>query len=152
MIPEMPKQRLTHGQAGEAVVDLEIRYRTVEPPLGMLGTELLEIDRAVRESIRQARRAEPPEGREGWPPLRDSVRVVRAETRSPLGVEATGYFIGVLSSLTATGLTALIKNAIADRFKSRPPARPPIEIIVKVQIEEKSAQDHIELGDRGRSD
>lgn len=149
---EVPKSRSMRRDAGEAVVDLEIRYRTEEPPLGMLGTELLEIDRAVREAIRQARRVEPPKGREGWPSLSDSVRVVRAETRSPLGVEATGYFIGVLSSLTATGLAALIKNAIADRFKSRPPARPPMEIVVKVQIEEKSTQDHIELGDRGRSD
>jgi hypothetical protein len=140
----MPKA--TPPYAREAVVDLEIRYRTEEPPLGTLGVELLEIDRAVRETIRKARRSEPPKGREGWPSLSDSVRVVRAETRSPLGIEATGYFIGVLSSLTATGLTALIKHAIAERFKARPAARPSIEIVVKVQIEDKSAEDRIELG------
>jgi hypothetical protein len=148
----MAKSKLERLDAREAVVGVEIRYRTEEPPLGTLGIELLEIDRAVREVIRQARRDEPPMGRQGWPSLNDSVRVVRAETRSPLGVEATGYFIGILSSLSATALTALIKSAIAARFKSRPPERPSIEIVVTVKIDGESGKGQISLGDQGQAD
>jgi hypothetical protein len=145
----MPNPRRLHPR--EAVVDVEIRYRTDEPPLGTLGVELLEIDRGIREAIREARREEAPRGREGWPSLSDSVRVVRAETRSPLSVEATGYFIDILSGLTTAALIALIKKAISNRFKSRPEDREPIEIVIKVQIEERSAEDRIDLGaPRGR--
>jgi hypothetical protein len=137
---------------GEALVDVEVRYQTDEPTLGTLGVELLEIDRGIREAIREARREEAPKGREGWPSLSDSVRVVRAETRSPLNVEATGYFIGILSGLTTTALVAIIKRAISSRFKSRPEDRDPLEIVVKVQIEGRSTEDRIELGTRPRRD
>lgn len=138
-----PKETESRG----ARVDLEIRYPAAEPALGVLGLELLEVDRGIREAIRQARQEEPPKGREGWPALRDSVGVVRAATNSPLSVEATAYFIGVLSSLTAAGLAVLIKNAIGGRLGSRPPSRPPIEIVVRVQIEQQTKEDRLELGE-----
>lgn len=143
----MADSGLEEDDAREARVDVEVRYPSTEPALGMMGGELLEIDRGVREAIRQARRDEPPKGREGWPSPRDSVTVVRAETRSPLSVEATGYFIGLLSSLSATALVLLIKKTIGDRLATRSPVRPPIEIVLRVQIQDQGAEDRLGFGD-----
>lgn len=143
----MPQEQSDTVPREPVRVDLEIRYGDDELPLGALGGDLVEIDRGLRDGIRQSRREEPPKGREGWPSLRESAHVVRAETRSPLGVEATSYVIGVLGSLTATGIVAVIKKAMSSHMSSRPTDRPPLVVIIRVERDDKTAEDHLVYGD-----
>jgi hypothetical protein len=129
-----------HSEDGSERVDLAVRYPEGEPELGVLAYDLLEIDRGFREAVRRARSEEEPKGRAGWPGLRESPRVVRASTRSPLDIEATKVVTHIVELAIGGGLSILIAKAVSRRLANRAPRDRPVEVHVHVYGENNVIQ------------
>ena len=125
-MPARPRRQ--SGETAEAKVELRTHYPDGEPPLGTLAYDLLEVDRSFRDALREARLGERPAGREGWPRLSESPRVVRATTRSPLSIDAAA----IVDPAIAEIIGGLVVAAILSRFRNRPKDSPPTHTTIIV--------------------
>jgi hypothetical protein len=112
----------------ESTVSLEAYYPAGDPPLGVLAYDLLELDRAFRDALREARLGEESPGRTGWPRVLESPPVIRASTRSPLLIEA----MTVVTTAIGTAVGTVIGMKLGSRVEERPMDYPRVNITINI--------------------
>jgi hypothetical protein len=121
------------NEYSEARIEIRVTYPE-EPTLGVLGDDLLSIDRSIRGAAREARSPELRSPRSGWPSLAESARIQRATTNSPLEV-VSAIVIGVMANFTTDAVRALVRRQLATRLGNRPRSRVRVRVGFAVEID-----------------
>ena len=131
-------------ESQDGAFKLEIAYERESPKLGGLAHDLREVDRGLRDALREARLGEEPSGRRGWPRLVESAEILKIEKRSPLVLVA----LMELGELARDVVVALATQKIAARLSSRPRPTPPIRVTIEetalIEVE-VSGEVHVEI-------